>query len=83
MQVIVKYGNSTKEFNDKPTITIGSTEVSDFVVRELGDSVLKLVYSSKYNNYVLVNSSNNKDILFNNKSFSKVLVTPKFTISLS
>ena len=80
MQVIVKYGNSTKEFNDKPQITIGSTEVSDFVVQELGESVLKLVYSSKYNNYVLVNSSGNKDILFNNKSFSKVLVTPKFTI---
>ena len=81
MQVTVKCGSSIKDFNDKSTITVGSTPECDFVAPELGTSVLKLVYSSKYNNYVLVNSSNNKDILFNNKTFSKILVTPKFTLT--
>lgn len=83
MQVIIKCGSNIKDFNNKTTITISGMPDSDFVVPDLGENLLKLVYSSKYNNFVLVNSSNNKDILFNNKAFSKVLVTPKFTLTAS
>ena len=43
--------------------------------------MLKLIFASKYNNYVLVNSNNSKGVLCNNKVFSKILLTPEFTIS--
>ena len=73
MQVIIKCGNLTKNITEKSTITIGSADSNDFIVEGLGDSVLKMVYSSKYNNYVLVNSSNDKGILFNWSKHSCVL----------
>ena len=82
MKVSVSYGNNTCEYFNQPTISIGC-EGSDFVIAELGDNFLKLVYSSKYNNYVLVNSKESKDILYNGKTFSKVLVNNIFTITSS
>ncbi|MCM1339873.1 MAG: hypothetical protein NC191_09405, partial [Muribaculaceae bacterium] len=81
MQVVIRCGSKSKSFNDKSSITIGESEGNDFVVNGLGNSVLKMVYSPKYNNFVLVNASNDREILFNNKTFSKVLVTPNFTIT--
>lgn len=84
MNVTIKYLDKFKEFSNKNIIIIGNSQDRDFVVEELQDGVLiKLIYTQKYNNYVLVNSSNSKDILFNNKEFSKVLVPSDFSINVS
>lgn len=82
MRVSVKYGNNIKEYVDKNTILIGVDDC-DFVVEELDGNSLKLIYSPKYQNYVLVNVNESKDILYNGKSFSKVLVNQHFTITSS
>lgn len=81
MKVTIKYGDSIKKFENKAAIIIGNNGESDFIVGDLGDTVLKLLYMPKYNNYVLVNVSNDREILFNNKVFSKVLVTQNFAIT--
>lgn len=82
MKVTVKYGDNLKEFENRANIVIGNNSSCDFVVAELSDdTILKLIFAPKYNNYVLVNSNNSREILCNNKVFSKILVTPDFTIS--
>lgn len=82
MKVVIKYGNSYKEFKEQATITIGNNNNCDFVISEFSENeILKLVYAEKYNNYVLMNTSQSREILCNNKVFSKILVTPKFVIS--
>ena len=82
MKVVIKYGDLTQEFENQANITIGNSPNCDIIVSELGDDeVLKLVYAQKYNNYVLMNVSQSRDILCNNKVFSKILVTPKFVIT--
>lgn len=82
MKVVIKYGDLTQEFENQANITIGNNPSCDIIVSELGDDeVLKLVYAQKYNNYVLMNVSQSRDILCNNKVFSKILVTPKFVIT--
>ena len=82
MKVVIKYGDLTQEFENQANITIGNSPSCDIIVSELGDDeVLKLVYAQKYNNYVLMNVSQSRDILCNNKVFSKILVTPKFVIT--
>ena len=82
MKVIISFENNVKEFTNSDTILIGCSSECDFVVSELAETeVLKLVYAEKYNNYVLLNVSQSRDILCNNKVFSKILVTPRFTIS--
>ncbi|MDE6138563.1 MAG: hypothetical protein K2F57_03745, partial [Candidatus Gastranaerophilales bacterium] len=81
MNVIVKYGNLSKEFNNQETITIGKCNC-DIVIPEFADDeVLKLVYAEKYNNYVLMNLSQSREIFCNNKVFSKILVNNRFVIS--
>lgn len=82
MIVTLKSGNNIKSFENKATIVLGNNDSCDFVSQDLaaGDEI-KLVFAPKYNNYVLVNAAGNKDFLFNNKPFSKILVTSKFTIS--
>ena len=81
MNVIIKYGNVSKEFNNQEIITIGNHNC-DFIVSEFSDEeVLKLVYAEKYNNYVLMNVSQSREILCNNKVFSKILVNNNFIIS--
>ena len=70
MKVVIKYGDLTQEFENRANITIGNNTNCDIVVPELGDEeVLKLVYAQKYNNYVLMNVSQSRDILCNNKVF--------------
>jgi len=81
MKIAVKYGNNIKEFENRPSVVIGSTPDCDFVIPEAKNVVLKFIYSQKYNNFVLINANDNKNILLNNRKFSKVLVTPKFTIT--
>ncbi|MBQ8459591.1 hypothetical protein IJ541_05765 [bacterium] len=82
MKVTLKYGDNIKDFEDLTTIIIGNSPICDFIIPEFSDNeVLKLVYAPKYNNYVLMNISQSRDILCNNKVFSKILVTPNFTIS--
>lgn len=82
MKVTIKYGDSLKKFENQTNIVIGNNANSDFVIGDLPSaSTLKLLYMPKFNNYILVNVSNDKDILFNGKVFSKVLVTPHFTIT--
>lgn len=81
MNVVIKYGNLSKEFNNQEIITIGNRNC-DFIVSEFSDEeVLKLVYAEKYNNYVLMNVSQSREILCNNKVFSKILVNNNFIIS--
>ena len=83
MNVEIKYGKIIKDFVNKATITIGSDDECDFKLNSNVENILiKLVYSSKYNNYVLVNSSNSGEVFFNNKPFSKVLVPVHFSINL-
>lgn len=84
MKVTIKYGDSSKVFENKSTIVIGSVAGSDFVVGDLPAGLsLKLMYMPKFNNYILVNGSNDRDVFFNGKVFSKVLVTPHFTVTTS
>lgn len=84
MKVVIKYGNSYKEFKNQATITIGNNINCDFIIPELTENeIIKMVFAEKYNNYVLMNTSQSREILCNNKVFSKVLVTPKFVITSS
>lgn len=81
MKVTLKYGNKIKQFENQPSITIGNSSMFDFAVGQLGDNEsLKLVFAPKYNNYVLMNVTGSSGVLCNNKNFSKVLVTPNFSI---
>ena len=82
MKVIVKCGNNTKVFEGKSTVVIGGNTDADFIIPQIGsDDFIKLVFVPKYNNYVLVNSNNDDEVLCNDKTFSKVLVTPKFKVT--
>ncbi len=82
MRVVINCGSISKEFNNQESITIGNNSSCDFVVLELTDNeILKLVYAEKYKNYVLMNISQSRDILCNNKVFSKILVNKNFIIS--
>lgn len=82
MRVIVSCGNNRKIFEDKSSVVIGGNSRADFIIPQLGsDDFVKLVFAPKYNNYVLVNISNDKEILCNNRTFSKVLVTPSFSVT--
>lgn len=82
MNVEIKYGNTIKNFEDKSTIIIGNNLDSDFSSDVFTPNMeMKLIYSEKYKNYVLVNSYNSKEILFNNRTFSKVLVPAHFALS--
>ena len=84
MKVVIKYGNFSKEFNNQETITLGNSNNCDVTIAEFADNdVLKLVYAEKYNNYVLMNVSQSREILCNNKEISKILVNNHFTISSS
>ena len=82
MNVEIKYGQEIKDFENKAVISIGNGGDCDFILEDAEEDILvKLVYSQKYKNYVLINSLNNENILFNNKVFNKVLVPPHFSIS--
>lgn len=81
MNVKIKFGNIVKIFEDKQSIVIGSTPDNDFVIEDSEKNInIKMVFSSKYNSYVLVNSDENADLLFNNRTFNKVLVPENFSI---
>ena len=83
MKVSVKYGNTISDFKDQMTITIGSSDSCDFKIDKYTcENPIKLIFSKKYNNYVLVNPENNDSILFNGGSFSKVLVPQTFSIKI-
>jgi len=79
MHVIIKYGQETKEFENNSSISIGQDAGADFQVENFPQ--LKLTYFPQYKNYVLINLTSSRDVLFNGKVFSKVLVTPKCVIS--
>ena len=82
MKVVVKYLDKLKEFENKQNIIIAGKN-GDFVIQELSeDVVLKLIYTEKYKNYVLVNSTENNDVLYNEKPFSKILVTENFKLNV-
>ncbi len=82
MKVTIKYLDNIQYFEDKVTITIGKNNCDVIISDFSSDDVIKLIYSSKYNNYVLVNSMNNSGYTYNNKPFSKVLVSGNFNISV-
>jgi len=72
MNVEIKFGSDIKVFEGKQTITIGTTPDCDFVIEGTEEIInTKMVFSPKYKNYVLVNSDESSDLLFNNKSFKK------------
>ncbi len=78
MLVTLKYADITKEFSNKQTIEIGSDN-SDFNVENF--LPVKLMYFPQYKNYVLINTTGDKNLLFNGKPFVKVLMTPKADLS--
>lgn len=81
MRAVIKYLGNIQEFN-KTTIVIGNAPNCDFRIEELDDDVIiKLVYTEKYKNYVMVNVNNSKSVLYNNKPFLKVLVGSKFILN--
>ena len=83
MNVEIKYGQIIKDFGNRAVISIGNDEDCDFIIDNAEEDILiKLVYSQKCKNYVLVNSLNNENILFNNKVFNKVLVSPHFSVNI-
>ena len=82
MKIVVKYLDKVQEFKNQNTIVIGNDDSCNFIIEDLKENtILKLIYTQKYNNYVLVNSSNDKEILLNNKTFSKVLVPQSFSLN--
>ena len=82
MKVIVKFGDIIKEFDNQDIILIGNSSECDFIIPEmLPTENLKMVYAEKYNNYVLMNISQTRDIHYNDKVFSKVLVNQQFRIT--
>lgn len=81
MEIELTYGEISKKFKDTSVIVIGNTN-ADFIIPELQDNeILKLVYTDKYNNYVLINQCRNISLLCNGRNFSKILVTPEFEIA--
>lgn len=81
MNVEIKFGSNSQVFEDKQNIVIGTTPDCDFVIDGTDEIInVKMVFSSKYNSYVLVNSDENSEVLFNNKTFKKVLVPRHFSI---
>ncbi len=84
MKIVIKYLDKKVEFDNKTTITIGNSSSCDFVIDEINDeTTIKLIYTQKYNSYVLVNSNNSKNVLFNNNNFSKVLIPAKFAVNIA
>lgn len=84
MNVEIKCGSNIKNFEDKQTIVIGTTPDCDFKIDGIDEIInIKMVYSPKYSSYVLVNTDESNDVLFNNKSFKKVLVPDNFTVTHS
>lgn len=76
MNVEIKFGSNIKNFENQQNIVIGTTPDCDFVIDGVKDPVnFKMVFSPKYNRYVIVNSDENADLLFNNKAFKKALIT--------
>ena len=50
MKILIKYGNSIKEFINQASITIGNNDNCDFIVPEFSSNeTLKLIYAEKYN----------------------------------
>ena len=80
MNIEVKYGSKTENFDNRQRISIGNSPECDFFAEDFG-GIVELVYSSKYNTYVLVNSQENNDLFLNNKNFKKVLVPANFSLS--
>ena len=81
MNVEIKFGSNIQIFEDKQNIVIGTTPDCDFVIDGTDEIInVKMVFSPKYNSYVLVNSDENNEVLFNNKTFKKVLVPRHFSI---
>ena len=84
MNVEIKFGSHIENFEDKQSIIIGTTPDCDFVIEGVDEIInIKMIYSSKYSSYVLVNTNESSDLLFNNKTFKKVLVPAHFSISHS
>ena len=79
MHVTIKFADLIKEFDDKASITIGSNAGADFRIDNF--PLLRLTYFPQYKNYVLINEEGGKDVRFNGKVFTKVLVTPKSIIT--
>ena len=83
MKVTIKSSDKLQEFKNMPAIVISSDNDGDFTVDGTGKNFLiKLIYSEKYNNYVIINSSENKDILCNGKSFLKALLPQYFSLEI-
>ena len=82
MNVEIKFGSNVKIFEDTQNITIGSTPDCDFVVEGTNEIInAKMVFYPKYKSYVLINTEESGDLLFNNKTFKKVLAPAHFSIS--
>lgn len=84
MNVEIKFGSNINTFENQQNIVIGSTPDCDFVIEGTNETInIKMIYSSKYNSYVLVNTNEDENLLFNNRTFKKVLVPSKFSVKHS
>ncbi len=82
MNVEIKYGNKIETFENQTSIVVGNTPDCDFVLDGVnGEVAFKLLYHQKYGKYVLVNTNNDADLLYNNGTFKKILVPAHFSIS--
>ena len=77
MNIEIKYGNKIENFEDNQRISIGDSPDCDFYAEGF-EGFVELIYSEKYSTYVLVNSEENNNLLFNNKPFKKVLTPANF-----
>ncbi len=84
MKVTIKYNQISKSFENKEVITIGNNSDFDFTIDSLfNGEILKLVYSEKYSNYIVVNASGSDSFLCNNKNFTKILAGKNFSLKNS
>ena len=81
MRIVIKYGLVSKEFENRPKLTIGNSEQNDFCIKEIkNEKPVTLLFVEKYNNYVIVNPDENQDITMDNKPFSKTFVQREFNL---
>lgn len=83
MKIVIKYLDKIQEFEGKQTVTIGRDVSSDICIPEITNGIeIKFIYNEKFNNYIVLNSINSRDVLINGKIFSKILAPASFNIEI-
>lgn len=80
MNIEIKYGRNINNFDNCQRISVGDSPECDFYAEDF-NGVVELIFSEKYNTFVLVNTQERNGILFNNKPFKKVLAPANFSVT--